>query len=260
MVCSWDRRLQTLPDPVHDGQQTAGIAGQVFLVATDGRAAPAAGDLTVAVYDETPRPPGVAGRPREVFHFDQATFARFRTADARFGPCYAMFLPWPAEWQDVTTVRLTARYQTAKEATAGSPDLYAPEVKLALDPSAPGTPVWTDASGKPAGGFVPQPADTRGVPDARKALAAMQAGAGSPRLTGMGSPPPVQQAQAVRPADPPPGMAAAYGGANAPATTKNGITTKAWAGPPPAVGPAVVPIGPPVAGGFEPIIVPPRGS
>ena len=109
----WQRRQATLNDPTRDGMMVAGLVGQVFLISATSHATEPGGDLTVAVYDVTARPQGQPERAMELYHFDRATLARLATKDERFGPCHAIFLPWPPEWTDVTNVKIRTRYQAA---------------------------------------------------------------------------------------------------------------------------------------------------
>lgn len=230
IICQWNRRLAALPDPTRDGEQAAGIVGQVFLMAADNSPANAAGDLSIVAYDETPgRPP----RTPEMWHYDVKTLARMRTSDERFGPCYAVYLPWPADWKsDVTGVKLLARYQGGPDA----PDLWAAEVKLAIDFSAPGTPVWTETGTPVTTGGPGRPAlDTRSVPDPKRMLRQMQTGG---------------------PLEPPAGQFQPGSGevARPPAGA-----TGAWAGPkPPRAFPDFPVNAPTPPGGLQPMILPRR--
>ena len=169
VLCFWQRRLNALPDPVHDGTQVAGITGQVFFLSGTEKHAEAGGDLAIMAYDETPRAPGQQAQKDEMWHITKETLAKLRTKDERLGPCYALFLPWPPEWKDVTTIKLKARYQAP-----GQPDLHSAEVKMAIDYSAPGTPTWSDQASANAGmgptGTMAGRVDTRSVPDPSRIL------------------------------------------------------------------------------------------
>ncbi|HVK16064.1 MAG TPA: hypothetical protein VM533_03885 [Fimbriiglobus sp.] len=146
IVCFWQRRLSNLPDPTRDGAPTPGIAGQMFLIAPSNAAADVNGDLAVVVYDETPRPPGQLVMKPEMWHYTKDTLRRLVTSDERFGRSIVLFLPWPAHWQgNVTAVKVLARYQSP-----GNPDLFAGEVRMALDFSA-GGPVWSEVAKSDAG-------------------------------------------------------------------------------------------------------------
>jgi hypothetical protein len=164
--CLWQRSLAQLPDPSRDGMQFPGLPGQIFLLTPSGTAAEVDGDLAVMVYDETPRKLGTQARDPELWHFDKATLAKLVTSDDRFGRCYALFLPWPAHWKDVTQVRILARYESK-----GLPTLFAREQKISLDLSPAGSTVWTDVGS----GRVLSPAtlpgfDNRSVPDPQRFL------------------------------------------------------------------------------------------
>ena len=121
------RKLQPLPDPLHPDATQNGLPGQVFLQGSDGRPVPADGDLTVVVADETP---GRPAKTTEKWHFGRDILARLRQKDERFGDCYILFLPWPADWKDVTRVTVKAVFAPANGVT-----LYAPEVQINLDVS-----------------------------------------------------------------------------------------------------------------------------
>jgi len=171
MVYSWQRQLTPLPDPTRDGSQTYGLPGQMFLIGSDSKSAEANGDLTIVVYDETTRQPGTPAMRPEVWHYTKDTLKRLATQDERFGKCFALFLPWPAHWRDVTTVKVLGRYQAP-----GNPDLYAQEQKVTLDPSG-NSQVWTEtgngSSTRPAAGSMLESRTM--VPDGNKILSQVNA-------------------------------------------------------------------------------------
>lgn len=148
VVCFWHRQLTPLPNPAKDGILTPGLAGQVFLITNESNPAEVNGDVTIAVYDDTPRTGGAAAKTPEVWHFTQETLKKLATTDERFGRSYVLFLPWPTEWQDVTTIRILARYDPV-----GGTTLHASEVRVVLDTSNGGGPVWSEAgkNGPPSG-------------------------------------------------------------------------------------------------------------
>lgn len=148
IACGWQPRLSQLPNPVKNGALAPGIAGELLLIAEDGGKPEVDGDVTVAVYDDTPRPDGTPAHKPEVWHFTKDVVRSMRSHDERLGPCYILFLPWLPEWRDVTTVRILTRYDPP-----GGPTLFTGECKLALDLAAPDAPVWTEAgkAGQPAG-------------------------------------------------------------------------------------------------------------
>jgi len=165
MVCMWRRSLTPLPDPTRDGSQTLGLPGQMFLVTSKSAGAEANGDLAVVVYDETPRPAGSPAMRPEVWHYTKDTLKRLVTNDERFGKSFALFLPWPAHWRDVTTVKIMARYKSE-----GSPELFSEEVRIALDMTA-GGPVWSDIAGGPARPGASGMSESRtSIPDPNKML------------------------------------------------------------------------------------------
>lgn len=253
VVCFWQRRLSTLPDPTRDGAMTAGVAGQMFLITPDNKPAEVNGDLAVVVYDETPRPPGQEPMRPELWHYTKDTLKRLATTDERFGRCYVLFLPWPAHWKDVTAVKIMARYQSP-----GNPDLYASEVRMALDFTPGG---WTNmGSGRVVLG--PGGIDTRSVPDPSKLLQQTHAAAAQPFPT-MPAAPAGGFGTAA-----PPGFAGSTG---TPPPTPQVCATQPWSAsptqPPPAPTPpanssiplpslpAAAGAAPPAAGPVQPLII-----
>lgn len=162
MTTLWRNKIDYLPDPSpgKNGQMGPGIAGQLFLFGPNMQFAQATGKLTVALYDETPRPPGQQPLPPEGWEFDKETLKQLRTPDERFGMSYALFLPWPNYRPDVTRVRIAVRYDPEQ----GHP-LYGSETKITLDNSTTGaqwstqtiTPGSDPTGGTRPGGFGPQP-------------------------------------------------------------------------------------------------------
>jgi hypothetical protein len=240
VVCFWQRRLSTLPDPTRDGAMTAGVAGQMFLITPDNKPAEVNGDLAVVVYDETPRPPGQEAMRPELWHYTKDTLKRLATTDERFGRCYVLFLPWPAHWRDVTAVKIMARYQSP-----GNPDLYAGEVRMALDLTPSGG--WTDmGSGRVVLG--PGGIDTRSVPDPSKLLQQTHAAAAAPFPT--------------MPAAPAGGFGTAVspgfvGSAGTPPPTPQVGATQPWPGSPTQPPPSGNPFTGPPAGAAPPGYTPP---
>lgn len=135
MTTLWRNKIDYLPDPSpgKNGQMGPGIAGQLFLFGPNMQFAQPDGKLTVALYDETPRPPGQAPLPPEGWEFDKETLKKLRTFDERFGMSYALFLPWPTYRPDVTRIRIAVRYDPEH----GYP-LYGSETRITLDNSANG--------------------------------------------------------------------------------------------------------------------------
>jgi hypothetical protein len=133
MTTLWRNKIDYLPDPSpgKNGQMGPGLAGQLFLFGPNMQFAQPDGKLTVALYDETPRPPGQAPLPPEGWEFDKETLKQLRTFDERFGMSYALFLPWPTYRPDVTRIRIAVRYDPEK----GHP-IYGSETRITLDNSA----------------------------------------------------------------------------------------------------------------------------
>jgi hypothetical protein len=132
MTALWRNKVDYLPDPSKNGAMGAGLAGQLFLFGPGMQFALAEGKLTVALYDETPRPGQETPVP-EGWEFDKETLKKLVTMDERFGKSYALFLPWPTYRPDVTKVRIAIRYDPEQ----GHP-LYAAETRITLDNSVAG--------------------------------------------------------------------------------------------------------------------------
>ena len=171
VICFWQRRPQHLPDPSRDGVLAPGIVGQLFLIGSDKESVEVTGDLVVQALDETRRPPGQPSAMTEIWSFDKAALRKLATSDDRFGTCYAIFLPWPAGWKDVTNVRMQAKYISKP-----NPDLFAKDVSMTLDFSDANAKVWnkigeTSVVLQPTG-----PSELRGIPDLNKAFQNQPAG------------------------------------------------------------------------------------
>lgn len=167
MATVWMNRVAYLPDPTRNGKLGAGLAGQLILLGPNMQFAPANGTLTVDVYDETPRTPGVgpAALRAERWQFSADDLAKLVAHDERFGKSYTIFLPWVAFRSDVTRVKIMARYDPAD----GGHPLYAPASPLTLDNSPQaGSTSWSggtstvvpqvDSGPPPAAGVVAPPA------------------------------------------------------------------------------------------------------
>jgi hypothetical protein len=128
IAVAWQNKIDYLPDPARNGAEGPGLAGQVFFFGPRYEPALADGTLTIDLYDETPRPPGVPANKPERWQYKKDVLKEMRTMDERFGPNYLIFLPWPAYRPDTTRVRLTVRYDPEH----GYPQ-YAPEARLLLD-------------------------------------------------------------------------------------------------------------------------------
>lgn len=159
-ACAWQNRLQQLPDPSRDGAMTTGLVGQAFLFTPDMTPAEIRGDLTIIVADAAAAP-GTDRKP-EVYHFTAETLRKMVVTDERFGRSVVLFLPWPAEWRNVSRLTIQARYDQKDQHT-----LYAQPTSLTLDLSA--------GSGPSAGGVVPSPnARPMAVPDPKEVLKSIQ--------------------------------------------------------------------------------------
>lgn len=165
---AFNPQIQHLPDPTQEGNLRAGIAGQVFLLAADGSFTDVNGDLVVMAEDITPRAPGQPPAVPEVWQFDPVALRKLKTKDERWGDCYALFLPYPPNWKDVTQLRISTKYEPKGDRTK-EPVLYGPPQTLMLDFTPPGSQpaVWLDKSG-------PQqtaPSEIKAIPNVSKALA-----------------------------------------------------------------------------------------
>jgi hypothetical protein len=176
LTAAFQAQIQYLPDPTQEGKMRAGIVGQVFLSAADGQYTEVDGDLTVMGEDITPRPPGVPPALTEIWHHDKLTVRKLKTKDERFGDCYALFLPYPPNWKDVTQIRLSTRYDPKPEpGTVAGPKLSSNPQVLTLDFSAPGERGWTVLSKNTIRPTVP--AEIKAVPDVNKMIAQGKFGA-----------------------------------------------------------------------------------
>lgn len=164
MICFWQRRPQHLPDPSRDGIMSPGLVGQLFLISPDSKPVDITGELVVQAIDETPRPKGQASAVPEIWQIDKTTLKKLATKDDRFGNCYAIFLPWPASWKDVTNVRMQAKYISKP-----SPDLFASDVQMTLEFGDATGSAWQDKGGGPMPKMT-GPTEMRGIPDLAKAF------------------------------------------------------------------------------------------
>ncbi len=142
MTLLWRNRIDYLPDPGRNGEMGPGLVGQLFLFGSGLQFAEANGKLTVALYDESPRPPGQQPNQPEGWEFTKETLQKLKTPDERFGMSYALFLPWPTYRPDVTRVRIAVRYDPEQ----GHP-LFAPETRVTIDTSMPGGSTGNSGSG-----------------------------------------------------------------------------------------------------------------
>jgi hypothetical protein len=167
-------QVQHLTDPTReDGTKRPGIQGQMYLVAADGQFTEVDGDLYVMAEDITPRPPGIPAGVPEMWHFDKHTLRKLKANDERFGRHFALFLPYPPNWKDVTQIRVSAQYEPKPESgTVAGPKLSSPPQVINLDFTPPGAPVWTKVEGRPTA-----PVELKGIPDLGKAIAQGKVGA-----------------------------------------------------------------------------------
>ncbi len=178
IVCAFNPQVQHLPDPSKDGVLGAGLSGQLYLIAAGGHFTDANGDLYVMADDITARPPGQSPAVPEIWHFDAATLRKLRTKDERFGDCYALFLPYPPNWKDVTQLRISTQYKP-KGDPAKEPTLPGPPQTLLLDftPAGEQSNVWLKKEdAKPTA-----PVAMKGMPNVARDMA--RGGFGAP-LTG----------------------------------------------------------------------------
>lgn len=164
---AFNPQVQYLPDPTKEGTMRPGIVGQMFVLAADGSFTDARGDVFVMAEDITPRPPGQPPAITEVWHFDPATLKKMRTADERFGECYALFLPYPSNWKDVAQVRVSTQFKPKGDPTK-EPTLPGPPQVLTLDFTPPGqqASVWLDK-----GTRVTSPVEMKAMPNVARDLA-----------------------------------------------------------------------------------------
>jgi hypothetical protein len=245
MEAMWQNRVAYLPDPARNGAAGAGLVGQLLLYGPNWQLATPDGPLTVELYDETPR----QGRPTEsVFlgrwTFDKDTLRLLRINDERWGPCYALFCPWPDYRADVLRVRLTVKYQPE-----GGYPIYAEPITMTLDSSPPNVtpPVVTTVVPGMGGGY------------------GMGAGAMSP----IGGPPPANNPAAgtMGGSFPAAGSAMPTGGYAPPAASAGGMPAGGYVPPAgsgmPAGGYQVYPTGgypASPAAGMPPAMLPPAGG
>ncbi len=238
MICFWQRRPQHLPDPSRDGVMAPGLVGQLFLISADNKPVEITGDLVVQALDETPRPKGQPAAVPEVWQIDKVALRKLATNDDRFGTCYAIFLPWPASWKDVTNVRMQAKYISKP-----NPDLFASDVQMTLEFAAQGAPVWNDVGGMSPAPKATGPSDMRGIPDLAKAFKRPAAGGATPPALVAAHPAAAPPAAFLPP--PPPGQPGQY---TSPGPDGSLVTTKVWTGPAPTAPPpmGLVPLVPTV--------------
>jgi hypothetical protein len=107
----WRDRVEYLPDPTKNGAMGAGIVGQMFLYDREMKFVNADGSLTIEMYDESHRIPGVEPKFLGKWTFSKDVIRQLITVDERWGKSYALFLPWPDYKADISRVRLAGRYE-----------------------------------------------------------------------------------------------------------------------------------------------------
>ncbi len=130
---AWQNRLAQLPDPSKNGTLNPGIVGQVFLYTEKLHPAEVHGELTIIVSDGTDRAPGSPVHEPNVWHFTAETLKKLVVMDERFGKSFAVFLPWPESWRDVSRLNIQARYDQPDTMT-----LFAQASTVTLDFTSPG--------------------------------------------------------------------------------------------------------------------------
>lgn len=199
MSAAWQNRVAYLPDPTREGAMGAGLVGQLFLFSSNMQVAVPEGPLTVELFDESPK----AGRPPEAvklgrWTIDKETLKKFRIQDERWGPCYALFLPWPDYRADIARIRLTVKY----EPEGGFP-IYATPATITLDTSAPGSntapPVVNTVVPGMQGGFgqMNAPMSPLGGPPPSGVAAMPQTGSTQPPPQAFAPPPSYAKPQAA---------------------------------------------------------------
>lgn len=176
LTAAFQPQIQFLPDPTQDTQMGAGLVGQMFLFAADGKFTEVDGDLTVFAEDVTPRPAGMPKAVSQMWHFDKTALRKLKTKDERFGDTYALFLPYPPNWKDVTQISVACRYEPKPEVKGQpAPVLSNNPQLMVLDFSTPGKPLWTDVT---KGGNKPTaPGTMTAIPDLNKAMVQGRTGA-----------------------------------------------------------------------------------
>jgi hypothetical protein len=132
---AWRNHIDHLPDPARGGANSPGLAGQLFVFGPGDLPATLDGSITVDLFDITQSAAGHPGVHLERWKFNRDVLKALRSMDERFGPNYVLFLPWPTYRSDVSRVRLTVRYDSEN----GSFPIYAPESRMALDPTLAGS-------------------------------------------------------------------------------------------------------------------------
>jgi hypothetical protein len=107
---AWHNQVVFAPDPMHDGQMTAGLAGRLYLFGPN-MGYPLAGDGQVVVDVFDPARKGPDGKPLQLerWNLDQATLKNCLRKD-QIGWGYTLLLPWGTYRPDLTQVMLKVHY------------------------------------------------------------------------------------------------------------------------------------------------------
>ena len=163
LAATWSNKVAVAPDTVHGGTPVPGLVGRAYLFGPDGVPTVGDGQLTVDLYDSTPREGAHEPTMLERWIIDPETLKKFVKRD-RFGEGYTLFLPWGTYRPEITRVYMTVRLDPA----AGTPLVapgetvtldhsdVPPEAKAAKPPVAAGAPLPVPAPG-PAPGALPDP-------------------------------------------------------------------------------------------------------
>ncbi|HVL15110.1 MAG TPA: hypothetical protein VM529_21240, partial [Gemmata sp.] len=157
MTTLWKNRVEHYPDPTRNGENVAGLSGQLFLYGPAMQPASAEGELKITLHDDTPRPAGLPGGEPECWIIGSDSLRRAAVKDERFGECYALFLPWQSRRSDVTRVRLAITFQPKD-----GPTLHGTETRLTLDMG-----IKPDVSSGSAETAKPEETETRQAADRR---------------------------------------------------------------------------------------------
>ncbi|HLJ95942.1 MAG TPA: hypothetical protein VKU02_22395 [Gemmataceae bacterium] len=132
VVAAWNPAVVKTPDPVHDGDETPGLVGRIYLFGAD-VGCPLLGDgtLCVTLYDDTAGPAPKGTPPLEEWQFDHVTLKRLQRRDP-IGWGYTVFLPWGTYRPEINRVHLKVRYTPQK----GGP-LFAASAPMTLGDSEP---------------------------------------------------------------------------------------------------------------------------
>jgi hypothetical protein len=113
VVATWQNHVLFAADPVHNGAQTPGLAGRLYLFGPEiGFPMTGDGSLVVDVYDETKEGQSLM---LEQWRLDPKTLAMLLRKDM-VGWGYTLFLPWGRYRPDISRVRMKVRYDAPRAA------------------------------------------------------------------------------------------------------------------------------------------------